>query len=256
MNHRPKKKLGQHFLLNKEVLKRIVKIKKLENKDIIEVGPGTGELTKYILKESPKSLICIEKDLELKKYLEKIVATYPDKVNVIYDDIKKIDIKTFYKKKKIIIGNLPYNIATTLILDYLEFPNEYKFMIFMVQKEVADRLVAKTGEKNYGRISVLAQVYSNIKKVFDVDAKSFYPAPKVSSSVLLIEPVNFTKIQFQPFKNFLRKSFLYRRKKFKNNLQKFYKDIEKLPDLSLYVNKRAQQFSPEEFIEIYKTLFL
>ena len=100
MNHRPKKKLGQHFLLNKEVLKKIVKIKKLENQNIIEVGPGTGELTKYILKENPKSLICIEKDLELKKYLEKIVTTYPDKVNVIYDDIKKINIKTFYKKKK------------------------------------------------------------------------------------------------------------------------------------------------------------
>ena len=87
-------------MLNKEVLKKIVKIKKLENQNIIEVGPGTGELTKYILKENPKSLICIEKDLELKKYLEKIVATYPDKVNVIYDDIKKINIKTFYKKKK------------------------------------------------------------------------------------------------------------------------------------------------------------
>lgn len=243
-------------MLNKEVLGKIVKIKKLENKDIIEVGPGTGELTKYILRENPKSLICIEKDLRLKKYLEKIVANYPDKISVIYNDIKKINIKNFHKKKrKIIIGNLPYNIATTLILDYLEFLNDYKFMIFMVQKEVADRLVARAGEKNYGRISVLAQVYSKIKKVFDVNAKSFYPVPKVRSSVLLIEPVNFTKIQFQPFKNFLRKSFLYRRKKFKNNLQKFYKDIDKRPDLNLYVNKRAQQCSPEEFIEIYKILF-
>ena len=88
------------------------------------------------------------------------------------------------------------NIATKNYLDYLEFPNEYKFMIFMVQKEVADRLVAKTGEKNYGRISVLAQVYSNIKKVFDVDARVFIYAPKVSSSVLLIEPAILQKFNF------------------------------------------------------------
>ena len=126
----------------------------------------------------------------------------------------------------------------------------------MVQKEVADRLTAEVGSKNYGRISVLSHVYSKTTKILDVGPENFYPKPRVNSSILTIEPKNFSRIKFDSFKNFLRKSFLYRRKMIKNNLSQFYNHFDlKLQNSSLDITKRPQDFSPNEFIKMYKYLF-
>ena len=253
----PKKSLGQHFLRNKEILKRIVEIRNLKDKNIIEIGPGKGALTKYILNENPSSLVCIEKDVHLKSYLDEIVKKFPNKITISYNDVLKLDLKYFLNKKNtVLIGNLPYNIATTLIINLLEHTTKYKFMIFMVQKEVADRLTAEVGSKNYGRISVLSKVYSKTQKVFDVDADNFHPKPKVDSSVIVIEPKNFDKVDFNSFKNFLRKAFLYRRKIIRNSLSKFFDNFEeKLNESNLDLCKRPQNFSSEEYIRMYSCLF-
>ena len=253
----PKKSLGQHFLRNKEILKRIVEIRNLKDKNIIEIGPGKGALTKYILNENPSSLVCIEKDVHLKSYLDEIVKKFPNKITISYNDVLKLDLKYFLNKKNtVLIGNLPYNIATTLIINLLEHTTKYKFMIFMVQKEVADRLTAEVGSKNYGRISVISKVYSKTQKVFDVDADNFHPKPKVDSSVIVIEPKNFDKVDFNSFKNFLRKAFLYRRKIIRNSLSKFFDNFEeKLNESNLDLCKRPQNFSSEEYIRMYSCLF-
>ena len=253
----PKKSLGQHFLKNKEILKRIVHIRNLKDQNIIEIGPGKGALTKYILNENPSSLICIEKDIHLKSYLEEIVKKFPNRIKVFYNDILKLNLKYFLTKTNtVLLGNLPYNIATTLIINLMEHTTKYKFMIFMVQKEVADRLTAEVGSKNYGRISVLSKVYSKTQKVFDVEADNFYPIPKVNSSVIVIEPRNFNKIEFNSFKSFLRKTFLYRRKIIRNSLSKFFDNFEeKLNDSNLDLCKRPQNFSSEEYIKMYSCLF-
>lgn len=255
--HLPKKSLGQHFLRNKEILKRIVDIRNLKDQNIIEIGPGKGALTKYILNENPSSLVCIEKDVHLKIYLEKIVTKFPNKIKIFYNDILKLDLEYFLNEKNtVLIGNLPYNIATTLIINLLEHTTKYKFMIFMVQKEVADRLTAEVGSKNYGRISVLSRVYGKTHKVFDVDADNFHPIPKVDSSVLVIEPRNFEKIEFNSFKDFLRKAFLYRRKIIRNSLSKFFDNFEeKLKKSNLDLCKRPQNFSSEEYVRMYSCLF-
>ena len=175
-----KKRLGQNFLKNEDVLKRIVSISNLKNKNIIEIGPGKGALTKHIIAQEPKSLFLIEKDKSLKPYLEKLIHEKEQQSKIIYDDVLKVNLSEITPdKKSIIIGNLPYNISTTLIVNLLTIMNNFALLIFMVQSEVANRLCAKVSTKEYGRISVLSQLFCEIEKIFDVSPENFFQNQKL-----------------------------------------------------------------------------
>ena len=142
-----KKSLGQNFLINKKILKRISSLKDLKNQEVVEVGPGKGYLTEFIIKKNPLKLILIEKDRELETILSDLIKNKDVKIKLIIDDALKISINKLSKNKIILIGNLPYNIATTLILNWLKYINSFKSIVVMVQKEVASRLSARRKNK-------------------------------------------------------------------------------------------------------------
>ena len=146
-----KKNLGQNFLINKKILQKISSLKDFKNQEIVEVGPGKGYLTEFIIKKKPSKLILIEKDKTLNTILSNLIKNKDTEIKLIIEDALKISINKLSKKKIILIGNLPYNIATTLILNWLKYINSFKSIIVMVQKEVASRLSAKKKTKHYGR---------------------------------------------------------------------------------------------------------
>ena len=256
MKFKVKKKYGQHFLNDKKIVDKIVKIQNLSENNIIEIGPGFGSLTKSIMSENPKSLLVIEKDISLQNHLEKLNKTFAKKINLIFDDALRIDLSKITNHEKVIlIANLPYNIATTLIINWLNYISFFKSIIVMVQKEVADRLTAKTSSSAYGRLSVLIQLHCNLKRQFDVEPKYFKPIPKVLSTVIEIIPKENVKFNYKPLDQLLRYSFFSRRKKIKNNLCKIYKNMnEVFLERKIDLNLRPQDISPETYLLLSKTL--
>lgn len=254
---RIKKKLGQHFLNDDQILEKIAKVTNLEQNHVIEIGPGKGALTKKIILKKPKSLVLVEKDLTLQPYLEKLNVNTNIKISTIYEDVLKLRLENISRKRNtILIGNLPYNIATTLIINLLKVIKHFSVIIFLVQSEVAERLSAPVSSKKYGRISILCQIFCNIEKIFDVDATKFSPRPKVKSTLIKIIPkkkrINF---RYETFDLLLKKAFFFRRKKIRNNLSKFFEEHKLNINNILDINKRPQDFSPEEYLKIYKLLF-
>ena len=252
-----KKKFGQHFLKNEKIIDDIVNIKGLENKNIIEIGPGLGVLTKAILKKKPTFLVSIEKDYKLEPYLLPLVKKYDSNFILKFDDALKTNIEEVYKKDSLIlIANLPYNIATTLLINWLQCIKIFDSLIVMVQKEVADRLTAKISSKSYGRVSVLMQLYCEIEKKFDVCPKNFTPPPKVVSTVIQVIPKKkIPKFNYNNMDLLLKNSFRFRRKKLKNNLSKYYNNVGEMFDVKNFdSNLRAQDISPKNFIEILNFL--
>ena len=252
-----KKKLGQHFLINEDILKRIVNFSNLSNKDIIEIGPGQGSLTRYIIAKKPKSITLIEKDKTLEPFLAKLVTKNETKISIIYGDALNINIVDLSKNKKsLIIGNLPYNISTTLILDLIKFMNNFACMIFLVQSEVADRLSAEVSSKRYGRVSILCQLFCNVEKIFKVGPENFFPKPRVNSTLIKITPKKEILFEYENFNFMLKKAFCYRRKKIKNNLLKHFPKLgKKETQVHINLDKRPQDFSPTEYLDIFNLLF-
>ena len=190
-----KKSLGQNFLEDENIIRKIISTTEIKNETILEVGPGTGNLTKYILKNNPKEFFVIEKDNNLTSILEQ---KFKNQLKMINDDILQIDEKKITKDKLIVFGNLPYNISTEILCKWILDLNDdqfwFKSLILMFQKEVADRIISKINSSNYGRLSILANWKLKIEKVFDIKPSCFYPKPKVDSSLLI----------FRPKKNFFR----------------------------------------------------
>ena len=183
-----KKSLGQNFLIDKKILEKIVNTTTIENKTILEIGPGTGNLTSYILKKKPKKLIVIEKDNNLVKNL---AENFKDQIKIINDDILKLDETTISSDKLTVFGNLPYNISTEILTKWIVNMKEYfwfECLVLMFQKEVAERIIAEFNTSNYGRLSIISNWKLNIKKLFDVKPEAFYPKPKVDSSLLFFFP--------------------------------------------------------------------
>ena len=176
-----KKSLGQNFLIDKNIITKIVSISDITNKDVLEIGPGTGNLTEYIIKKKPKKLFLIEKDEALYQELQ---LKFQNEVEIINQDILKIDEKKISDNKLIVFGNLPYNISTEIICSWIiKLEKNFWFteLILMFQKEVADRIVSKINTSNYGRLSILLNWRMNIQKVFDISPNCFSPRPKVDS---------------------------------------------------------------------------
>ncbi len=183
-----KKSLGQNFLIDKNILEKIINTTDIHNKTILEIGPGTGNLTSYILKKNPKKLFVIEKDNMLAKDL---ANKFNNKITIINEDVLKIDETLLFKEKVIVFGNLPYNISTEILSKWIvNLKKDFWFdsLVLMFQKEVADRIVAKTNTSNYGRLSIISNWKLNIKKICDIKSQAFYPKPKIDSSLLYLYP--------------------------------------------------------------------
>ena len=184
---KPKKSLGQNFLHDKNIIKKIIEASGINSDDeVLEIGPGTGNLTRFIIAEKPKKLHVVEKDENLAKILE---TQFYNKINVIKKDILNIPDEFYSKKKILVLGNLPYNISTKILSNWC-FNNELNVskMILMFQKEVAERILANVNSKEYSRITILSKWKFDIKKVTDVKPASFFPKPKIYSSVLEFKP--------------------------------------------------------------------
>ena len=254
MKIKVKKSLGQNFLTDKNVIKSIVDIGIIEDNDVIlEVGPGTGNLTEFIFKKNPKQIYAIEKDYNLVNFLNE---KFEGKIEIINEDILNFKINNISDEKFIIYGNLPYNISTQIltqwIVDHKQFAS-IKKLILMFQKEVANRIIAKINSKNYGRLSIISNWKLNIKKEFDINPKSFFPKPKVDSTLLsfvprkdffhIKKPANLEKIT--------RIFFNQRRKMIKNPLRQIFKDPDQIAEkLKLNINLRPQNLSPKNYFDI------
>ncbi|PHX88781.1 MAG: ribosomal RNA small subunit methyltransferase A [Pelagibacteraceae bacterium] len=195
-----KKYLGQNFLINKDIIKKIADIG-LINKDtnVIEIGPGSGILTEELLKRNPKKIFAIEFDRDLTNYLDKIKNNY-NNFNFIISDALIFNERKIFKKKTVIFGNLPYNISLKLLIKWIytdPWPPFYDQMILMFQKEVAERIIATSNQKKYGRISILTDARLNVKFHFNILKKEFNPEPKVDSSVLSFTPKKNTNFKLK-----------------------------------------------------------
>ena len=235
----PKKKWGQNFLIDKNIAKKIVDIADIKSTDdVLEIGPGTGSLTEIICQKA-KETTCVEIDPNLSEF---IVKKELNKVYVENCDILKYEPNNI--NNAIIIGNLPYNITTPIIFKFLK-KNNWKKMVFMVQKEVGQRIVSEHNSKIYGRLSVMCQTYSKINFEFTISKNVFYPKPKVESCVISFLPrkIKFTK----DYETFIRKCFSNRRKILKNNLKDYSTD---LPEKILV--KRPAELTVDEYIDLMK----
>ena len=248
-----KKSLGQNFLIDKSILEKIVNIIQIKEKNILEVGPGTGNLTSYILKKEPKKVIVIEKDKILAEKLEK---SFISKVTVINNDILEVDENTLFNEKFTVFGNLPYNISTEILSKWIVNLNDnfwFDHLVLMFQKEVADRIIAKYNTSSYGRLTVLANWKLKIIKVCDIKPDSFFPKPKVDSSLLLFSPKN--KIfKIKDPKNLeivTRVFFSHRRKMLKKPFNQIFNGDHKILDkLKIDLNLRPQNLDFETYYKL------
>jgi len=252
----PKKSLGQNFLTDINIINKIIDIGGIKEKDdILEVGPGTGNLTKEIIKKKPKKIFLIEKDKLLYRNLKK---EFKNKINIFNEDILKTNEKNLSNKKLTVFGNLPYNISTQILTKWILNCNSsfwYKKLILMFQKDVAERITAKTNTKNYGRLSIISNWKLKITKHFDVSRNCFYPKPRVESSVLSFIP-EIKHVKFQNAKNLeiVTRVFFSQKRKMINKpiKQLFNNSNEILNKLKINSNLRPQNLSKKIYFEITK----
>ena len=253
MKFNPKKSLGQNFLTDKNILKKIVDVGNISEKDkILEIGPGTGNLTTYIIESEPKHIIVVEKDIELIKILER---KFKKEIQIVNEDVLKLT-QDFYYDKFIVYGNLPYNISTKILSNWcLNKEIKFKKLILMFQKEVADRIIAKVNTKNYSRITILANWKFNIRKIFDISPECFFPKPKIESTLLEFIPKKKI-IDIDNPKNLekITKIFFSQRRKMvkKNFIQLFENFSEKTKKTNIKLTDRPQNISVDKFLMLVK----
>lgn len=251
---KPKKQYGQHFLTDDRIAHQIANSFQYSgpSKNVLEVGPGKGMLTKH-LKIQDYKLKCVELDLDMIEILEK---TYPDLINnIISEDILRVNMdEAFDGEEFLLIGNYPYNISSQILFKMVDYREYIPEMVGMFQKEVAQRVVAKSGSKTYGVISVLIQAYYDGDYLFDVDADAFYPPPKVTSGVIRLRRKDNFKLDCNEklFKTVVKTSFSQRRKMLRNTLKGLIKDPDILSQ-ELF-KKRPEHLDLEHFISITKMI--
>ena len=246
--HRHKKKLGQHFLHDKNLINKLVRyISPNSNDYMLEIGPGQGILSQ-IISRHVKRLILIEKDRDLIKSLERLFCESKN-VQIFNDDILKINLNSLVTKNTRVVGNLPYNISTEILFKLIDTSNNIKDMHFMLQKEVVDRIVAKPNSKVYGRLSVMIQVYYKASKLFEIPPDVFVPKPRVYSTYIKLEPKRkiFDNVDHEEnFKKIVNAAFVTRRKMLKTSL-KNYMSNSVFDDLNIKPEDRAENLTPEMF---------
>lgn len=247
MNYvRPKKSLGQHFLNDKNIAQKIVN-GLTYNKNVLEIGPGKGILTQYLIEKNCKCLKVIEIDGESVEYLKTNIKIEPE--NIIFADFLTTDIKSIFEKEFAIIGNFPYNIGSQIFFKVLQNHEQVVEVVCMIQKEVAQRIAEKPGSRVYGILSVLLQTFYDIEYLFTVNEKVFTPPPKVKSAVIKLIRNNRKKLNCdeQLFFNVVKTAFNQRRKTLSNSLKPILNG--KKIDLPIFL-KRPEQLSVDEFIEL------
>ena len=261
----PKKSLGQNFLIDKNIIKKIIRIGDLNHKNtVIEIGPGTGNLTEEIILTKPKKIIIIEKDKNLSLLLEKKYANSKN-LNVINSDILDFINDKIQDMNVTVFGNLPYNISTRVLAKLIlldRWPPWYDKLVLMFQKEVADRIIAKSKTENFSRISVLSNWRLEVKKHFDISRNCFFPKPKVTSTLLSFKPKKSYKFNIKNPKNLevvTRVLFSNPRKMINKNLLKLFKKNNLIiKKLNMNQNLRPKELECEEIYKIaskYDDLF-
>jgi len=256
MSIKPKKSLGQNFLKDKNILSKIVDVAELSAEDIVlEIGPGTGNLTEIILEKNPKSIYVVEKDKKLTVLLEK---KFGKKINIINKDILNCYNDFNFDLPIKVFGNLPYNISTKILTSFIKVKNLnkiFKKFIFVFQKEVADRIMADENTKNYGRLSIISSWKMNKSKIFNISPECFHPVPKVWSSLITLSPkANYEKLdKFKNLEHITNIFFNQRRKMIKKPMKLLFKNFEDVAiNLKLDLNLRPQNLSLRKYIEICK----
>ena len=251
-----KKSLGQNFLIDNYIIDKITNITSITDKNIIEIGPGTGNLTKAILKKKPKKFFVVEKDSELSIFLKK---KFTDQIIIINEDILKFNEKNLTNEKLIVFGNLPYNISTEILCKWIVNLKNANFwfdeLILMFQKEVAERLTAKFNTSNYGRLTILANWKLNIKKICDIYPNSFSPRPKIDSTLLhFIPKKNFFEINDpKNLEKITRVFFAHRRKMIKKPFNLIFNNNQNiLNKLRIDLNLRPQNLDLMTYYELTK----
>ena len=248
-----KKSLGQNFLIDNNILEKITNTTPIKNKTILEIGPGTGNLTSYILKKNPKKLLVIEKDNELSNNLKK---KFHNQITIINNDILKIDETKLFKEIVTVFGNLPYNISTEILSKWIINLKEkfwFECLVLMFQKEVADRIIAETDTSNYGRLSIISNWKLNIKKICDIKPEAFSPKPKIDSSLLFFYPKkNFIKIENpNNLEKVTRIFFNQRRKMLKKPFNQLFNGDQKvLKKLKIDLTLRPQNINLDTYYKL------
>ena len=251
-----KKSLGQNFLIDQNIIDKIVNIIDVRDKNILEVGPGTGNLTEKILMKKPNNFLVVEKDYNLVKLLQE---KFNQKIEIINDDILKIEENSLSKEILTVYGNLPYNISTEILIKWILNMKEKKiwfnYLILMFQKEVADRIISKFDTKDYGRLTILANWRLRIKKICDIYPSCFTPKPKVESTLLLFEPKkNFVKFENpKNLEKITRVFFMHRRKMIKKPFLNLFKnDINYASKMKLDLKLRPQNLDLDTYLNLTK----
>lgn len=255
-NLRAEKKLGQNFLLDLNLTDKIVRVAgDLTNIHVIEIGPGPGGLTRSILGSAAKQVSAIEYDKRAIEALESLKIAAQGRLEVIHGDALGVDVCAFSTPPRAIIANLPYNIATPLLVGWLRQVHDdetaFQSMTLMFQKEVAQRITAKVGDKNYGRLAILCQWLCDSYIAFDVPASAFMPPPKVTSSIVHLRPKSLRKDRpsFEGIEKITAAAFGQRRKMIRSSLKNYR---EYFDTVGLKETMRAENMSVEEFIELAK----
>ena len=250
-----KKSLGQNFLIDREVLEKIVSITDITNKEVLEIGPGSGNLTTYILKKKPKKLYVVEKDDDLAILLKE---KFDSEIEIINDDILKVSESNISEQKLSVFGNLPYNISTEILSKWiLNIGSNFWFdsLVLMFQKEVADRIISEFNNSNYGRLSILSSWKLNVKKILDIKPQSFSPRPKIDSSLLLFTPKeNFFKLKDpKNLEKITRIFFSQRRKMLKKPFNQVFDNGKEVAEkFGIDLNLRPQNLEPEVYFKLVK----
>ena len=265
-NFKCKKRLGQNFLVDQNTLQIIINSLKLNKEDcILEIGTGIGTLTSA-LSLLVKQVISVEKDKKLAPLLKESLSS-SDNIEIIFEDVMKFDLVNFFGQKRKkggkiekIVGNLPYYISISLIRQIFELNRFLRLAVFLVQKEVGERLMAQAGNKNYGILSLVAQYYSKPQKVHTVPSTVFYPQPKVSSMIIKLDIYKKPQVKVgneKLFFNIIRASFQQRRKRLINSLSNYFKEVlakaeieNILTETSIDKNRRGETLTLEEFAKL------
>ena len=252
---RAKKSLGQNFLKDKNIIKKIINLVNIKDKHIIEIGPGTGALTDEILKKKPKTLVLIEKDEILSgKLNQKYKGLLP--VKIINADILKFKIENNIKENTIIFGNLPYNISSQILVKMIKskkWPPKFNNLIFMFQKELGEKILGKFSTSNYGRISILSNYRLRVLEKFLISPNCFFPKPKIMSMIIHFQPKTNNLFKISNLTNLEKVTnvlFSNKRKMINKNIFKLLNknDLKKISALKL--DLRPSEIKPEIYYKI------
>ena len=252
---KPKKSLGQNFLIDRNVLEQIVDTVEIADKEVLEIGPGSGNLTTFILKKNPKKVYAIEKDDELALLLK---DKFSDEIIIINDDVLKISEDKISKEKLTVFGNLPYNISTEILSKWIVNIDKsfwFENLVLMFQKEVAERIIAESNTSKYGRLSILSNWKLNVKKIIDIKPQSFSPRPKIDSALLLFTPrEKFFKLKdAKNLEMLTRVFFSQRRKMLKKPFNQIFNNAKEVAEkFDINLNLRPQNLEPEIYFKLVK----